>query len=769
MSSTFASPQAWTTEDVKNFLARPFPPTRTSPLYLAALVVVAVVLVALQAIYALVVVLAAWGTVYYTLLIPDILRTIGFNYVSVLLSAIPVAAGLTVTFFLLKPLLARPARPPELYRLSRAEQPVFFSFVDLLSERLGAPRPSSIEMDVDVFAFAALESWRDIFRGRLKLGFGLPLAAELTLPQFTAVLAHELAHFSQRGGQRVYYLIERIRRWFRRVVYERDAWDERLDHAWEKGGVRNKAFVGVAIVGVFLSRSILKGLLFCATLVSAWLSRQMEVNADRRCAQLVGGQTTVEMLKKLTILSAVTSRMRETVQGTLGPARRLCDDLAPLLRATEESLPEDVRDSLIAAELSETTGILADHPALRDRISHVSGIPGVIQNAQDVSATAVFTDFEQLSRGITLRAYRLMLEDKLENVTLENAADYISRLRNAVRREKALELVFGAFSEPARYFRLSDGAPEPFGDAPATDAIAGSSEFSRLLEESISRNTALEFVRGGGQVAAPEFHLSGTDLPTVEREAAESRACLAAELERLRALCRRLVHSLHGAGEPFEDAYRALSAEQEALLDLVHDATAMTVVDENANLLSASEAATVLENGTRRLREKSLPILARLAGCPSPLTRGRTLATEMTLNDPPESIDPIMLASRLVSRAEAVGAEILGELCLRTIGRPANAIQIKVLSGGSVLLNDNPSTVEEVAAYLRERKNAPGTVVQYYREEAPGERLEEIARTIMDAVAEAELPVRLAVNPDFSDWIEPQEPTAGTLRSAATA
>lgn len=49
----------------------------------------------------------------------------------------------------------------------------------------------------------------------------------------TAVLAHESGPFSPGVGMRFSYLTVVINRWFARVVYERDAWDERLT-AWTR-------------------------------------------------------------------------------------------------------------------------------------------------------------------------------------------------------------------------------------------------------------------------------------------------------------------------------------------------------------------------------------------------------------------------------------------------------------------------------------------------------------------------------------------------------
>jgi Zn-dependent protease with chaperone function len=213
MDAGISTPQTWTIDDVERYLARPVPPVRTSIPYQAGLVLVTFALILLQAIYVAMVLLAAYGTWRYLLAIPEILRTLGgMNQVSLIMAIAPLVAGALATFFLLKPFLARPARLPDSCRVTRSEQPVLFAFIDRLCDRLGSPRPSAIELDLQVNASARLSGWLSLFRSDPRLTIGVPLAAGLTLPQFSGILAHEFGHFSHHAGMRLYFLIERIRR-----------------------------------------------------------------------------------------------------------------------------------------------------------------------------------------------------------------------------------------------------------------------------------------------------------------------------------------------------------------------------------------------------------------------------------------------------------------------------------------------------------------------------------------------------------------------------
>ncbi len=274
--------------DIERYLARPIAPVRTSLLYQAGLVLVAFVLVLLQATYVAIVVMAAYGTWRYLVVLPGVLIALGTNQFTLIIAIAPLVAGAVVTFFLLKPFLARPSRSPDAFRVARSEQPVLFAFVDRLCDRIGSPRPTVIELDLRVNASVRLSGWLSLFRSDLRLTIGIPLAAGLTLPQFSGILAHEFGHFSQHAGMRLYFLIEQVRHWFTRVAHERDKWDDWLDHTRAGHGWRVKAILNLAYGCVYLSRRILQGLLVCATVASAWFSRQMEFNADLHEAELVG-------------------------------------------------------------------------------------------------------------------------------------------------------------------------------------------------------------------------------------------------------------------------------------------------------------------------------------------------------------------------------------------------------------------------------------------------------------------------------------------------
>jgi len=127
-----------------------------------------------------------------------------------------------------------------------------------------------------------------MFGNDLTLTIGMPLVAGLPMQHFAGVLAHELGHFSQGGGMRLTYLVRSVNAWFARVVYERDAWDEKLVEWSETGDIRTRIPFYLARLFVWLSRRILWGLMLVGQAVSCFMLRQMEFDADRYEARLAG-------------------------------------------------------------------------------------------------------------------------------------------------------------------------------------------------------------------------------------------------------------------------------------------------------------------------------------------------------------------------------------------------------------------------------------------------------------------------------------------------
>jgi Zn-dependent protease with chaperone function len=329
--------------------------------------------------------LSAWLTYKYIAFLPAIVSAVRLNWMTVVLILGPPVVGGIVTFFLFKPLLSRPPKPPELLTLGREDAETLFQFVDRVCSMIGAPSPKTIEVDLQVNASASLRrGWRSFAANDLKLTIGLPLVAGMTVRQFAGVLAHEFGHFSQKAGMRVYFLIWNVRYWFTRVAYERDRWDLQLEQTLKTSGTRTRLVLSAAQGAVAMSRAILRGLLRAATWISAWFSRQMEFDADRHQAALVGGATSEEILSRLPLLTAACEWAWNDVNQSWSH-RRLAEDFPAVVQHRAAAITEETRENILQSTMSEKTERWATHPCTPERIANVKSIQGVLKEPRPAS------------------------------------------------------------------------------------------------------------------------------------------------------------------------------------------------------------------------------------------------------------------------------------------------------------------------------------------------------------------------------------------------
>lgn len=195
-----------------------------------------------------------------------------------------------------------------------------------------------------------------LFGNDLELNIGVPLAAGLNTREFAAVLAHEMGHCTQAFAMRLVYAIERIDRWFLRVVYERDTWDESLDE-WTNSVEGWLTVVVVCVnVAVSVSRRVLWFFMVAGHAASCFLSRQMEFHADR-CAMSVAGSAGLEsLLFRLRELSIIHGLGYQQLKQLWTKSRNLPDSVAEFLHEFEKRLPPDFRDQARLTLINEPPG-----------------------------------------------------------------------------------------------------------------------------------------------------------------------------------------------------------------------------------------------------------------------------------------------------------------------------------------------------------------------------------------------------------------------------
>lgn len=419
--------------------------------YQLGLLATAVVMLILPLIYMALVAVVAYGVYWHAVYDTSIFEGRGNGRGKLIAYLAPLAVGIILVLFMVKPLFARRSRGNAPMALRRENEPLLFAFVDRLCEVVGARKPSRIQVNTQVNASASFrEGIIGFIRKDLVLTIGLPLAAGLTIRQLAGVLAHEFGHFAQGTGMRLTFIVRSINHWFARVVYERDAWDEWLERASRDGG-----HWGITIIMllsrlfVFLTRRVLWLLMMIGHAVSSFMMRQMEFDADRYETRVAGSEAFVATSERIRLLSVASHAAMSDLQAAW-QERRLGDDLALLVRHRDVTMPAEVRRAVEKHAAETRTGWFDTHPCDAARIasSRRENAAGLFQ--LDDPATDLFADFCVLSRDATVNFYQRDLGLPIRSENLVSSSDLITTVGKQEEAQQSVGRYFQGLVHPVR-------------------------------------------------------------------------------------------------------------------------------------------------------------------------------------------------------------------------------------------------------------------------------------------------------------------------------
>lgn len=384
----------------------------------------------------------------------------------------PLIAGCVLVLFLLKPLFARPAKRSKPRTLSRSREPLLFEFVDGICAAVGAPRPRRVCVDCDVNASASFRRGMLSMLGQdLELTIGLPLVAGLDARQLAGVIAHEFGHFTQGAGMRLTYIVRTIGYWFTRVVYERDAWDERLASMAGLGSWPG-LLVLITRFFIFLTRRVLWCLMMVGHAVAGFMLRQMEFHADLHECRLAGSEVFEQTSHRMRILGWASQGAYADLVDFYREGR-LGDNLPQLILANVAQLPAELLEKVDAQIDREKSSWLDTHPSDRERIAaaKADAASGVFQ--LDLPATELFADFDSLARQCTLDFYRRTIGLEFKPTSVQAVSELLDRQE----KDKTATAALDRFTQ--RSFSVERLLHPPTAAATAQHASAESLRQSR--------------------------------------------------------------------------------------------------------------------------------------------------------------------------------------------------------------------------------------------------------------------------------------------------
>ncbi|MEM6363712.1 MAG: M48 family metallopeptidase, partial [Planctomycetota bacterium] len=295
---------------ISQLLAEKIPRQPVNGLYKLGIAGMALFMMIMPLAYFTLIGVVAYGVYHYTFgIFPGLFETMPRGRAAifaVMMYGAPIVAGVITVIFMIKPVFTSLVFDGDARQrsLRRETEPALFHLVDQICESVSAPKPKRIDVDCDVNASASFGTgFKGLFGNDLVLTIGVPLVADMSARQFSGVLAHEFGHFSQGAGMRSSAIVRSINFWFFRVVYQRDGIDEMLDESMaESESVGISLVLGLASLCVWITRRILWCFMMVSHLVSSFMLRQMEFDADRFEAGLGGSKSFIEASHRLRLL-----------------------------------------------------------------------------------------------------------------------------------------------------------------------------------------------------------------------------------------------------------------------------------------------------------------------------------------------------------------------------------------------------------------------------------------------------------------------------------
>lgn len=377
----------------------------------------------------------------------------------------PLVVGVILIIFMLKPLFSRPSHSSAFRALKREKEPLLFMFVDQVCDAVGAPRPVQINLDIQVNASAGFRrGWLSMLGNDLVLTIGMPLVAGLSIRQFSGVLAHEFGHFSQGAGMRLSFIIRSINMWFMRVVYERDAWDDRLEYLSQSIDIRVSWILHLARLFVWVTRKILWLLMMMGHLVSGFLMRQMEFDADRYEARLAGSRCFAATSKRLALLGVANQGALNDL-GQFYAEGRLVDNFPALININLSKMPEEVKRAVDKHIREEQTGWFDTHPATLERIANIQNEDpeGIFRLKSP--ATILFSEFSREAKFVTRDFYYGVFGKKIPREDLHSVDELLVRQDAENESHKAVQRFYQGAIYPNRPLLFSESAVRAPEDA----------------------------------------------------------------------------------------------------------------------------------------------------------------------------------------------------------------------------------------------------------------------------------------------------------------
>ncbi|ULQ56499.1 M48 family metallopeptidase [Flavihumibacter rivuli] len=329
-----------------------------------------------------------------------------------------IGLGVMVFFFLVKFLFNVSRQDVSGYmEIKETDQPALFAFIREISKATNARFPKHVYLAPDVNASVFYDSgfWSMFLPVRKNLVVGLGLVNGLNRGEFSAVLAHELGHFSQRS-MKLGSFVYQVNRIIFNMLYDNTGYGAFLDK-WAAVSGYFAFFATITVKIVNGIQWVLRKLYGLVNKGYMGLSREMEFHADAVAAAVSGANNLESALLRLEMADSGYQSVLDTcndwfrkneVSQNFYPGQRLV--MKELARKYQ--LPINNGLPLITHEVASGESATrvnfkdqwASHPPTAERIAHLHSLK-MDAAIDDRSAWTIFTDELGLQRSMTAFVY----------------------------------------------------------------------------------------------------------------------------------------------------------------------------------------------------------------------------------------------------------------------------------------------------------------------------------------------------------------------------
>ncbi len=335
---------------------------------------------------------------------------------------IPIFLGILLIAAMVKPLFTQPSAKKLFIPISRKKEPALYSFIEKLCHTIGSKIPTNIEVDCSVNVSANYRRGLISFlEDNLTLTIGLPVISEMMMTEFANLLAHEFEQYTQNTEMRLSYAITSVNLWFARVIYEQDVIDDKLTMlSYTASGSISQIPLNIAKFFIWLSRKILTVFMLTGHKISRFIVRQIEFEADDRSIHLAGFESFKSSLNKQDkIVNASAEAFAQLKKQRSPNDNSLPDDFILLISSIiRQETNKDILKTKTKTTTQEKIVIPTVYPSNKERIEHAKDVTSKDMFQSDKPASTLFSNFEELTKNVSIRLYRETLGLRFEKEDL---------------------------------------------------------------------------------------------------------------------------------------------------------------------------------------------------------------------------------------------------------------------------------------------------------------------------------------------------------------